>query len=467
MVDLVIDPGHGGSDYGSRGESSLVEKSLTLYIANKIKEYLDKKQISVIMTRNDDRYVTLEERAKIANKNKARCFISIHINSSGVDSAEGTEVYTFTKGDEGERLASNVLDKIVSSVKLKNRGVKFANFTVLKETEMPSILVETCFISNPKERGLLKEDYFKDKIALSIANGFLRHIGREEISMGIDEDITINSKTPIIAVPTASKHQAFQWAQKKGATDEFIALAEIYWNSSILESGVNPVVAYAQSAIETNLGFFNGIFKKEYKNPCGLKISSDINDENSGYATFNNWTSGVEAHLDHLGLYAGGVIYPKRVSRDPRHFPYLLGKAKYVEDLSGNWSPLDDYGIKVLNLVKEIEASYPVVEIEPIKLDDNIVNNKHNEELVNSSDTSVEGLKKEVSSIITDIEKLKNRTEELKVYINSVEGFLAQEKKLKDALNATNMSLQEKNKSYEQTIEDILDVISKLRSVII
>src|SRR5690348_946374 len=108
MVDLVIDPGHGGSDYGAKGEGSLVEKSLTLYISSKVKEYLDKKQISVIMTRNDDRYVTLEERAKIANKNKARCFISIHINSSGVSTAEGTEVYTFTKGDEGERLAANI-----------------------------------------------------------------------------------------------------------------------------------------------------------------------------------------------------------------------------------------------------------------------------------------------------------------------------------------------------------------------
>ncbi len=466
MVDLVIDPGHGGSDYGARGEGSLVEKSLTLYIANKIKEYLDKKQISVILTRNDDRYVTLEERAKIANKNKARCFISIHINSSGVDSAEGTEVYTFTKGDEGERLATNVLDKIVSGVSLKNRGVKFANFTVLKETDMPAILVETCFISNSKEEALLEEDYFRDKIALSIANGFLRHIGREEISMGVDEDIVINSKTPIISPPTATKYQAFQWAQKKGATEEFIALAEIYWNSSIIECGVNPVVAYAQSAIETNLGIFNGVFKKEYKNPCGLRISNDINDENGGYAIFNNWTSGVEAHLDHLGLYAGGVIYPKRISRDPRHFPYLLGKAKYIEDLSGNWSPLDDYGIKVLELVKEIESSYSEKVIAPIKLDDNNDGNNYNDELVNDDD-SVEGLKKEVSSIISDIEKLKSRTEELKIYINSVEGFLAQEKKLKDALNATNMSLQEKNKSYEQTIEDILDVISKLRSIVI
>ena len=461
MIDLVIDPGHGGSDYGCTGENHVIEKDCTLYISNKVKEYLEKKKLLVILTRYDDRYVTLEERSKIANRNKAKYFISIHINSAEIDSAEGIELYTFSKGDEGEELAENILDSVVSGMRLKNRGVKFANFTVLKETEMPAILIETCFISNLKEAVLLNEQNFKDKIALFIANGFLKHIGQEEIAIAA-ENININSKIPIVSLPTATKKQAFQWAKTNGATEEFIALAEGYWNIATLISGVNPVVAYAQSALETNFGSYNEGLKKECKNPGGFKIIN-INDENiNGYVKFDNWTSGIEAHLDHLGLYSGVNIYPKKITKDPKHFAYLLGKVKYVEDLSGNWSSSENYGERIVNFIKDIESTLVNEEIKPINLDESY----SEDEQTHNSETGIEGLKEEIKSLVKDIENIKNRTNELKAYVNSIEVFLSQEKKLKEALNETNISLQEKNRNYEQTIEEILNIISKIRNII-
>lgn len=461
MIDLVIDPGHGGSDSGAIGKSGVIEKECTLYIANKIRDYLEKSGLTIKMTRYDDRYVTLEERVNIANRNKAQYFMSIHINSAEVSSAEGTEIYTLSKENEGEQLAESIREKIISNLQLKNRGIKFANFTVLKETTMPSILIETCFISNFKEEALLTEENFKNKISLAIANGFLRYLGKKEIASEVEENTNNTIMTPILSLPTALKAQALQWAKNRDSTDEFIALAELFWDLSSLDSMINPVVAYAQSALETDFGRFNKQMPKDYKNTCGLKVVSFRGDEIGGYAKFETWTSAVQAQLDHLALYAGARTCPKKFTKDPRHFPYLLGKAKYVEELSGNWSPSIDYGIKILKLMKEIETTSTKEEIIPVELDKNTIEYKDN-----GKDINIEGLKKEVSNIVNDIESIKNRILELKTYINAIEGLLAQEKKLREALNSTNISLQEKSRNYEETIEDILNIIGKLKSII-
>ena len=155
------------------------------------------------------------------------------------------------------------------------------------------------------------------------------------------EDINIISSTEV----TASRAKA--WAESKGATDTFIALADLYWKYSSSCGDVNPAVAYAQAALETGYGRFGDNLDETWKNPCG---DYDAN----AHKKFASWSEGVQAPLDHLALYAGVNGYPKKHTYDTRHFSNLLGKCKTVVSLGGNWAPSKDYGDTVLKLYSEI-----------------------------------------------------------------------------------------------------------------
>lgn len=178
---------------------------------------------------------------------------------------------------------------------------------------------------------------------------------------------TVYADTPIIGQATASVTKMKEWAKSKGATETFIGLAPIYVNEANKHGGINPVIAYAQSAIETGYGKFGGIINESYHNPCGLKTKEGgaDNDPNA-HQKFKNWNDGVTAHLDHLALYAGANGYPRKDTTDPRHFGYLVGTAgNSVVGLSGKWAPSDKtYSDKILKLTNEIEKMQ-VVDEEP------------------------------------------------------------------------------------------------------
>ncbi|WP_194191024.1 N-acetylmuramoyl-L-alanine amidase [Clostridium chrysemydis] len=163
-------------------------------------------------------------------------------------------------------------------------------------------------------------------------------------------------QTPIVGQATASVAQMQKWAKSKGATDTFISLAPKYMELASKHGGINPVVAYAQSAVETGYGKFGGIIDESYHNPCGLKTSKGgDNDDPNAHQRFANWDQGISAHLDHLALYAGANGYPRSNTYDPRHFASIKGKAVYVEQLSGAWATDAQYAGKILNLKSEIE----------------------------------------------------------------------------------------------------------------
>jgi hypothetical protein len=146
------------------------------------------------------------------------------------------------------------------------------------------------------------------------------------------------------------------WATNKKATQEFIDNAAIYL-SICAEVGVNAEVAYAQYAKESGYGKHNGTVPASYKNPCGLKTSSGGSDtDKNAHKQFSSWQDGIQAHIDHLALYAGQDGYPKKDSPDPRHFTYLFGKCKTVESLVGNWCSDKSYATDINKLVNEIRA---------------------------------------------------------------------------------------------------------------
>ena len=157
-----------------------------------------------------------------------------------------------------------------------------------------------------------------------------------------DNDILIISETNV------SAEEAAKWAESKGATDTFIDLADLYWEYAEDHGEVNPGVAYVQAAKETGFGKFGGVLDESYCNPCGLKNASGGNDNDaSAHEKFESWKQGVQAHLDHLALYAGASGYPRSDTYDPRHFATIKGRAETVNSLSANWAPSATYGEEV------------------------------------------------------------------------------------------------------------------------
>ncbi len=217
---IVIDPGHGGKDFGAPGFTPGVhEKDVVLEISKRVaRKIRDDLNLEAVMTRSDDRYLTLEERTAFANTRGADLFVSIHTNASRDPRAFGTETYflnlatddesirvaamenaTSTKNisdlssilsdllknakiNESSRLAAVVQATLVKNMnrrgydRVKDKGVKQAPFYVLLGARMPSILVETAFISNRDECRLLTTPAYQEHVAESIVQGVRNYI---------------------------------------------------------------------------------------------------------------------------------------------------------------------------------------------------------------------------------------------------------------------------------------------------
>ncbi len=214
---VVIDAGHGGKDPGAIGPSGLKEKDVTLKIAKKVAEKLKKRLgCQVYLTRRSDRYIGLTQRTAIANSKKADIFVSIHVNAAKNRRLRGVETYYLnfatnedamrvaarenatsqkrigelkniltqimknTKVNESRRLAADIQDAVVTKLRSKygtvaDLGVKQAPFFVLIGARMPSVLVETSFISNRTEEKRLRSKRYLDRIADGIVSGIIAY----------------------------------------------------------------------------------------------------------------------------------------------------------------------------------------------------------------------------------------------------------------------------------------------------
>jgi N-acetylmuramoyl-L-alanine amidase len=224
---IVIDPGHGGHDTGTISANGMREKDLVLDVGRRLKNYIKSSypEIEVIMTRDSDRFVALEERTAIANSRRADLFISIHANASPSRVASGVETF-FLSPDrapaedlqaaarENARLASDkasdkpepmfasvtVGNRVSESKELAryiqaglvrgigaasprtamNRGVKHAPFVVLLGAAMPSVLAEVSFLSNPKDEALLQTGQFRERVAASLFAGLNAYLKKNQ-----------------------------------------------------------------------------------------------------------------------------------------------------------------------------------------------------------------------------------------------------------------------------------------------
>ena len=229
---IVVDAGHGGKDLGAKGHGGLLEKDVNLAIALRLRDILRSRyKYSVVLSRGDDTFLSLEERGVIANKKNADCgsetnrrtciFVSVHANAAKRRGAYGVETYYLGAGKSDEQaqetaarenleylvrksedketqlimadmlgttkmndssvLASTVQKRLVQSMsktysKIKNRGAWPGSFFVLHAPAMPSILVEVGFVTNAREERRLKQSAYLDSLAVSIAQGIAEYI---------------------------------------------------------------------------------------------------------------------------------------------------------------------------------------------------------------------------------------------------------------------------------------------------
>ena len=173
---IYLDPGHGGADFGAVIKNPyFAEKRLCLTTAHYTKRHLEQMGYRVSLTRSRDFYLPLDKRVTLANRSGAGIFVAIHFNSCPNKNANGIEVYyTDSKNKRSvisQKLASHVLQKSVELTQAKSRGVKTANFYVTKQTAMPSILIESGFLTNAEEMEKIGKRDYLNKIAKGIAAG--------------------------------------------------------------------------------------------------------------------------------------------------------------------------------------------------------------------------------------------------------------------------------------------------------
>ena len=172
---VFIDPGHGGVDNGAV-QNGVLEDEINLQISKKIEAKLKAKGVEVKMSRNDDTYLSLTERTRMANNLGSDIFVSIHQNSATSSSAKGIETYYYSPRQDSKELATDIQADLIQSTNATNRGVKTANYAVIKTAQMSSSLVECGFISNPTEAQNLSSSSYQDKVAEGIVNGIMDYL---------------------------------------------------------------------------------------------------------------------------------------------------------------------------------------------------------------------------------------------------------------------------------------------------
>lgn len=169
---VVLDAGHGGSDYGAIREG-INEKDITLDVTQRVASILKSKGYKVALTRTDDTFVSLQDRVEFSEKEAPEIFVSIHVNSAVATEPRGIETHYYH--DYSTELAKVVHSHLIKEIDSKDRGLFKSKFYVINHTTVPAILCEIGFISNEQERNELVTDSRKQKTAKAIAEGIIEY----------------------------------------------------------------------------------------------------------------------------------------------------------------------------------------------------------------------------------------------------------------------------------------------------
>ena len=178
-VSVMVDAGHGGKDPGT-SSGTADEKDITLAIAKLVKAYLEDSGVTVILSREDDTFIDKYERAELANEAGVDLFVSIHCNylEERAD-ISGVETYYMQNAVNGEQLATKVHNQILAVTEANDMHVRENDYVVIRETQMPAVLVETGYLSNREDAGRLTDHQYQSKMAYGIAAGMIEYINSE------------------------------------------------------------------------------------------------------------------------------------------------------------------------------------------------------------------------------------------------------------------------------------------------
>lgn len=175
---VTIDPGHGGKDPGAIGIGGIREKDIVLDISRQVQGILSANGMRVLMTRSDDRFISLQGRVDVSNRANADIFVSIHANAISLSRPDinGVETFYARGSTRGQALASSIQSSILQNIDIGSRGVKRSGFFVLKHTDMPAALVEVGFVTGREDAPKLRDPSFRRQMAQAIADGILNYV---------------------------------------------------------------------------------------------------------------------------------------------------------------------------------------------------------------------------------------------------------------------------------------------------
>ena len=239
MKTIMIDPGHGGSDPGATYIGN-EEKTFNLLTALVVRDYLlSNYNVKVLMTRTGDQTLSLSERSNLANRSNLDFYLSVHHNAGG---GTGFESYVYNGSVPSQTLSYQrvIHDEVIASIKPFNvidRGKKRANFHVLRETEMPSVLVELLFMDNPKDLALLNDIKFRQSAGISLAEGVAKALTLPAKETGNKQFFKVI---------------AGSFAEQKNAEDRVNEL-----KAASIESFIDPVVVSGKTYYRVQTGAFS------------------------------------------------------------------------------------------------------------------------------------------------------------------------------------------------------------------
>jgi len=383
---LIIDPGHGGKDPGAVSKD-IREKDVVLGVGLKLGKYMNENfpDVKVIFTRNTDVFVPLIDRSRIANKNKADLFISIHANFCGTPSTRGTETYFLGVARSNDNLdvakkensvillednyastyegfdpnssesyimfetiqgayidqslafANDIQQQFQSRINSSNRGPKQAGFLVLRQSSMPSVLVETGFISNPAEANYLKSEEGQQSIAMSIINAFRKFKAKYS---GANIPVTAETKS------TTNSHHA-----KSGLKNESLSKN----NSTELKRDTSPaekaVKLETASIIQENLqtrdtskkANENKLLSEKPAAIAGKSIHKEINTSSTASTSNRSSSENNTYYSVQIGANTTPVeptasnfkgLKDVRREKSDKYFRYYVGKESSIDKIT-------------------------------------------------------------------------------------------------------------------------------------
>lgn len=175
---IVLDPGHGGTDAGALSIKGKYEKAYTMQLVNQVYKELKNSGANVILTRNNDQYVSLNERPQLAEKNHADLFLSFHFDSSDLNNS-ATGFTTYYYHNENSLALANTINQSLSNLPLTNRGVEFGDYLVIRDTTVPSVLLESGYINNSKDFKYIRNPNYQKQIAKDIKAGLNNYFNKK------------------------------------------------------------------------------------------------------------------------------------------------------------------------------------------------------------------------------------------------------------------------------------------------